>query len=837
MSNSRSNNNQEVIADMLELNNTNSNTLSTVASVNSTTPAPPERSMSHLTSNTPSPRLYHRSVEDSLEPQESKRKKLNYPALSETHHIDSSEEIKVLNRLALSTIDAVLNDLPLEHSIAYLSNQFMKLCKSKHLQQNHLVNQINDKLQEDFSTRVKPQIEEFLETIQDPLEFCEKFLDLFDNWYRRVVTLNKVFIYLDTNYLAVHSTRIPLLQSAIKMFSDYTIGEDANISTHLKEQFNDLLLKWRESIILKEDGMNIDDHLYNMGVKFTKLMYQCHTSFVKEFELEVIESVVNHYRTLRQTWLVGNKTSINYIQQVFKAMNENIRFFSVSIDRDYFIKILFTKLRWVLIFENFNDLISKTIDYLISNPKSLLIIYGYCQHTEEDYGLNAMNTFAYQWEIYTKSSFQDIIGNHLKKKTTGYTVIHDLVSKFKFFENIVEQNFMNDQIGFKLRSSLTKSVNFLSNYKSFIIYQLAKYCDSYFRQKLNTSYEGFEESFLIVLKAIGEKLDLVDIYKRDVSKRMLFSSRFNEGDEFKLVTKLIEYLGPADESHSLTVMFNDFLKSSSKYSNLVDIPKTNGLLSDSFKFEPLILTKKEWPDIPNNEDLSEFKLHHILQALLDNLTTKYHGIDSNFSVRQLDWSNYKLHQVTISATFKQGVKEITGNLLQILVILLFDEDNNGYTIDQIEELTGLNLGFLLKLLNSITTEKYKILFLKDGKYYFNDNFIDKSKSIKLPMIRETTSKGEQQQQQQRNQEEYQEQQQLAATIQANRDEEFKSCIVKLMKQEKQLDIHDLLNRSITFLQKKQSVDFSRLKVIIEKLIETEYLKRDDNDKNVLVYIP
>ena len=73
---------------------------------------------------------------------------------------------------------------------------------------------------------------------------------------------------------------------------------------------------------------------------------------------------------------------------------------------------------------------------------------------------------------------------------------------------------------------------------------------------------------------------------------------------------------------------------------------------------------------PNNEDLSEFKLHHILQALLDNLTTKYHGIDSNFSVRQLDWSNYKLHQVTISATFKQGVKEITGNLLQILVILL-----------------------------------------------------------------------------------------------------------------------------------------------------------------------
>ena len=75
------------------------------------------------------------------------------------------------------------------------------------------------------------------------------------------------------------------------------------------------------------------------------------------------------------------------------------------------------------------------------------------------------------------------------------------------------------------------------------------------------------------------------------------------------------------------------------------------------------------------------------------------------------------------------------------------------------------------------------------------------------MIRETTSKGEQQQQQQRNQEEYQEQQQLAATIQANRDEEFKSCIVKLMKQEKQLDIHDLLNRSITFYKRNNLLIF------------------------------
>ena len=837
MSTSRSNNNKNSIPDVLDLNNISSNTLSAVTSIDSTTPAPPDRSMSHLASTTPSPKLYHRSIQDSLEPQDSKRKKLNNQTASEPHTMSSLDDIKKLNALALSTVNAILHDLPLEHSIGYLALQFMKLCKSKHLQQNYLANQISDKLENDFITNIKPQMQGFLETIQDPLEFSEKFFNVFDSWYSRIVMLNKVFIYLDTNYLAVHHTRITILQSAIEIFSMNTVRGNEDVSLGIKEQFNTLLLKWREDIIIKEKDLSTDGRLYDLAVRFTEVMYQCQTLSKLEFENELIESIINHYRSLRTSWLAdnNNNTQINYIQQVFRAMNENLRFFSVAIRNDYFLKRLFSKLRWILIFENFNDLISKVLEYLLDNPKELLIVYDYCTNAEQEYGLNAIATLTYQWGIFTKENFQDIIGSYIKKKTTGYIVITELVTKFNFYEELAELSLLNDQIGFKLRNSLTRAINSLASYKSFIIYQLAKYCDSFFRQKLNISYKEFEESFFIVLKAIGEKLDFVDIYKRDVSKRMLFSSKFNEEDEFKLVTKLIEYLGPTDESHSLNVIFTDFLEVGSKYSELVDIPQANDILDHSFKFEPLILTKKEWPDIPNNEDTSNFKLHPVLQEIIVGLTAKYHQIDSSHKLRQLDWSNYKLHQVTISASFKNGGKEITGNLLQILVILLFQGNNNGYTIKQMEELTGLNSGFLHKVLNSLISEKYKILLLKEGKYYFNDAFVDKSKSIKLPMIREPSSRGDQQQKDK--EQEQAEQQQLTESVQANRDEEFKSCVVKIMKQEKQLDIHDLLNKSIIILQKKQSVDFSRLKVIIEKLIDTEFLKRDDNDKNKLVYIP
>ena len=102
----------------------------------------------------------------------------------------------------------------------------------------------------------------------------------------------------------------------------------------------------------------------------------------------------------------------------------------------------------------------------------------------------------------------------------------------------------------------------------------------------------------------------------------------------------------------------------------------------------------------------------------------------------------------MSAQFDQGEKEITGNLLQIVLLLLFTaEDDNGYTIEQLSSMTGINnTQFLTKIVNSITNDKYAILRYDGNRYYYNSSFKDKSTRIKLPMIKEL-SRSEQQQQQ------------------------------------------------------------------------------------------
>ena len=135
--------------------------------------------------------------------------------------------------------------------------------------------------------------------------------------------------------------------------------------------------------------------------------------------------------------------------------------------------------------------------------------------------------------------------------------------------------------------------------------------------------------------------------------------------------------------------------------------------------------------------MHEFKLPVVLQDILTEMTNQYQTLDVKYKNRQLDWTNYKLHQITMSAQFDQGEKEITGNLLQIVLLLLFTaEDDNGYTIEQLSSMTGINnTQFLTKIVNSITNDKYAILRYDGNRYYYNSSFKDKSTRIKLPMIK------------------------------------------------------------------------------------------------------
>ncbi|KAL6453443.1 Cul4b Cullin-4B [Candida maltosa Xu316] len=614
----------------------------------------------------------------------------------------------------------------------------------------------------------------------------------------------------------------------MSLFIEQVFENDKELTRTIFSRYEQLLRLWRENAQIRDDNHVEDSQLYDLSIRLTKLLSQFYEEISSlEFETILITSTINLYRVLGDKWLQNNE-SINYIQQVFKAINENLKFFTNSMKNTSFIKKLFDKLRWQLIFIDFNNLLPRILPFLLDNPKELSIIYNYCVHTEDQYGLDSIAILVYQWGLFTKKVFEDVIANNKQKKTVNL-IIGELVDKFKHFKRLIDTNFSSDRFEFELRNSLIKTINGQTNNNSLLIYQLCKYCDNFYKKKSDISITDFEDNVLIIFKAINNKQDFINFYKKDLSKRLFFNVKFNFDGEQKLASKLNEVIGSTDEAISINTMFQDLTISKEIYKPLMAKNSVSSdLLSRSFEFNPLILDKRQWPEIPNNEDLSELKIPPMLQSLLDQMSNEYKQLDPKYKSRQLDWTNYKLHQITISASFQQGTKEITGNLLQIMVILLFDDNDCGFNVDELVEKTGINENFLLKILNSISTDKYNIIVSHQGKYYFNNEFTDKSTKIKLPMIKESSVRVDSNQK---------EQDELTSNIQTNRDEEFKSCVIKIMKQERELNIVNLLNQSIAMLERRQPVNITNLKTIVENLIQMEFLKRDDNNKDVIIYIP
>lgn len=841
---------------ILDFNNSSSsNTLSSLSTGNTRIP-PQQRKLSHLVSNSPSSKLYQKSFEDdnvtnNTSDINNKHKNLNKPTNDEL-----TTRIKSIQQLADRTIDSILKGLPLERSFGYLNYEFTKLCRYKHVEQSKLSDLIFEKIINDFKTNLKPSIIEILhDNYQDTdsiIQLVKNFLNLFTNWYFRMSDLSKVFIYLDNHYLVQHRTKHPIMLFAIDLFINEVFVEDKQLAKKVLNTEFQLLCKWREQIEIEmeiDDDDDEENDLINMDVidqslLFTTVLVDLHNQGFKfDFNEQLLSSIITHYNHLKISWLKNDATT--YLSKVLGTINENLRFFKAVGKNINFIKNLFKKLRWNLIFYDFNNLLPKVLPSLLKNEQELGIIYQYCCHSVEDFGYDSILIFIYQWGVYTKSVFESIVDVYDKStKSSNNNVIEQVVNKYKELISLIITSLPdNDKFEFEVRNSLIKTINNTTSINSMIIYQLCKYCDNFFKGKSSSLlFPDFEKNVLIIFKSINNKQDFINFYKKDLSKRLLLlNQKFKFENEQKFINSLIKVVGENDDVLSLTVMFKDLTDSKDIYKSLITVPTANyTLLNNSFEFNPLILEKKQWPNIPNNEDLHEFKLPVVLQDILTEMTNQYQTLDVKYKNRQLDWTNYKLHQITMSAQFDQGEKEITGNLLQIVLLLLFTaEDDNGYTIEQLSSMTGINnTQFLTKIVNSITNDKYAILRYDGNRYYYNSSFKDKSTRIKLPMIKELSRSEQQQQQQQEKQVKGMNDIDLVeSTVQANRDDEIKSCVVKIMKQERQLTIIELLNKSISVLQNRRPVTMTNLKTIIENLIELEYLKRDDHNKNIIIYIP
>lgn len=712
--------------------------------------------------------------------------------ISSNYNGDSIDSVDNTRELVYKAVDTVLHGRELDMTYIRYYQMVENICRYRHIEQSKLAKVLYDNIDLKYQQEVKPQL---ISSLDQGIETGTLFLKVFEDYDTKLDLLTKIFLYIDRCYLLPHHSKQQIKIYGLRLFTDdFFVGDQGEKLMNLHISINN------------QARINEQDDLVDLSMRLSKLLIRLNVDGQLKLHHDLINHIITNYLRIRNNWT----DSQTYFKTVLQKISYEISFWKDCGHSKAFLYDLLLKLKWNLIFYDFQNIIEDILPYIIQSNKELSILIRYCTLSEEEFGYNSMKVFASVWGTYIYNNFNDLITD--LKQNSKINIINSIIENYKKFKKLTETKFcsqLDHQFEYEFRSGFNQVMN-KSQFNNFIIQLLIKQCDAYFKQKLDIGFEQLKSQTLIIFKAINNKEEFILQYQRDLSRRLLLNKAYEDiSEEQKLVNLMLDTIGENDISISLNHMFQDL-----QISKTYEIDK-NG---NEIDFIPLILEKKHWPDIPKMDD-SRINLPLILQKRLDEFTSQFQKIDSRNSNKILDWTNYGLHQIVIEVEFILGIKKLILNLYQAIVVLLY-EKKASYTFKEMIQSTGLEESLLTRILSSLIKSKI-IVVINQDIYQFNYNLDDKSTTIKISLGKDSKEIKDKAIGRENNTK--------------NRNDEVKSVIVKIMKNRRRLSMIELLNECFKILEVKGPIPVALLKSNIENLIENEYMKRIDRDS--LEYIP
>jgi cullin-4 len=594
------------------------------------------------------------------------------------------------------------------------------------------------------------------------------YLTSFETWEEKLKLICKLFLYLDRSYLLPHHSKRQILEYGVGLFIDCFLQEE--YGKQLLKKHNQLICTYRQ---------NENDQTRDLAERLSKLLLVLNTNNQLKLHLQLISQIVTHYNQLKLNW----QNPKEYMSIALRKMSDEMTFWKECGYPNNFLRELLMKLKWSLIFVEFQSIIEQTLPFILSSEKELQTLFKFCQSTMAEYQFESMQLFIHSWGKFLQRIFDTTIADLRVQYQSGKgNILDSIVELYLKYKLMADTKFSKEEkFEFEFRNGFIKVLNQKTN-NTFIIMLLSKYCDQFFKNKKpELSFTEFKERVAIIFKSIQNKDLFIIPYKKDLSKRLLLNRGVNENQEIELAKLFLNTIGENDESISLQHMFNDLKISRNQYDDLTE--------SSLIEFSPFILEKRYWPDIPKidpNAD-NELILSPILQECVKQFMTQFHELDSKNCNKVLDWTNYGLHQLVIAVTFDRGVKELIVNLYQAIIILLFEHQQT-YTIDEFVTSSQMDERFIKRIINSLM--RCKLVIQHEDKYEFNYGLQDKSTKLKVPFAKDISSK----------EAKTIEKLQTIELIERSRQEEFRSSIVKIMKEHRLMTMTELLNTAVKQLQ-------------------------------------
>ncbi|CAD8172738.1 unnamed protein product [Paramecium octaurelia] len=333
----------------------------------------------------------------------------------------------------------------------------------------------------------------------------------------------------------------------------------------------------------------------------------------------------------------------------------------------------------------------------------------------------------------------------------------------------------------------------------FIMESLLQKLHTFTLKRIDIGEEKQLKEVMQLLECFQAKDLLLRNYQNKLAQRILTLFDYHSDIDKQIIDQFRKTFGP-EHTKQLESMIKDYeqQKNEDKIS-----------ISD-IEIQAKILQKEYWPEIRPQLGLENILILNQLKAAYRQ---KFNSQQEKNQLIEISWQD-QISMMELMFRTNQEYKVIIG-VVGGAILLQFNDQNNPLTSEQLAQSIGVNNQYFLNQIKLLESRK---LLIRDGQAYkFNEEFSNPKLKFRVGIILESFV-------------EYQQE-----DIQGDRKIAIQAAIVRIMKGKKTLTFQQLIQSVKEQLKMFKPKD-TDIKDVIEILMNNEYLKRNQQNMNELIYV-
>ncbi|MCJ1433284.1 hypothetical protein MMC27_002643 [Xylographa pallens] len=702
-----------------------------------------------------------------------------------------------------------------------------------------LFERLSDRCKDNVIENLRAPLIETVSRGLTPTEVLRAAIKAWTTWREQISTIHRIFYYMDRSYL-LHSHSQPTIEEMSRVMFRTHIFADARLKSLILQGACDLIASDRQ-----KDEVQMDGPLLREAID----MFHTLAVYTKEFEPKMLGESQGYFKE----WSQSQSSSLSlarYVEECHGLVDREMTRcmglnFEATTEKD-----LSTQLDRFLIVDQEHVLVhTKDVSDLMASDKldSLQQLYRLLERK----GLG--EKLRPPFEVFINQQGSEIVFDEAHEAD----MVVRLLQFKKKLDTIWEFSFAKHEgLGHSLREAFESFIN--KTKKSNMTWgtdnpkpgeMIAKYVDMILRggskaipthlactgdnnKMINEDDmdEDVDDEDTVINRQLDQVLDMFRFvhgkavfeafYKKDLARRLLMQRSASADAEKNMLERLSSECG-SGFTHNLEQMFKDVELARDEMASYKQ------MLQDRQKKSTVdltvnVLSASAWPTYPDVPVEVPIDIQKASADFEQHYRMKHTG-------RRLAWKHSLAH-CQLKAVFPKKDKELVVSSFQAIVLLYFndknDEESVGYA--ELKAATSMSDEELKRTLQSLACAKYRVLtkspkgkdINETDSFCVNLKFEDPKYRIKINQVQLKETKEENKETHER--------------VAADRHYETQAAIVRIMKSRKTIKHAELVAEVIKATKSRGVLDPADIKKNIEKLIEKDYMER--NDGNVYEYL-